>query len=228
MGIRKNYRDLSLAERRVFVGALRHVKLTGLIDQFATIHSSHFGHGIHQSSHFLPWHREFILRFERALQAHDASIALPYWDSTRDRSPDDPIWGDDFLGPFNAEWGLGRKLSEPPNLPTEDMVEANQRQTSYAEFWPGLERPIHNWPHSWVGGVMGRANSPGDPVFFLHHCWIDFLWARWQTNNPNAPFQESQAGLGLNDPLMQWPDRTPADVIDYRLLGYSYDFELVA
>jgi hypothetical protein len=228
MGIRKNYRDLSLAERRIFVAALRHVKSTGLVDDFAAMHNSHFDHGIHRTSHFLPWHREFILRFERALQGHDASISLPYWDSTSDRSPGDPIWGDDFLGPFDDEWRLRRKLTVPPDLPTRDMVEANQRRVNYTRFWGELENPIHNWPHIWVGGVMGSGYSPGDPAFFLHHCWVDFLWARWQTNNPDAAFEESRAGAGLNDPLMQWPDRTAADVIDYRSLGYSYDFELVA
>jgi hypothetical protein len=29
----------------------------------------------------------------------------------------------------------------------------------------------------------------------------------------------------LNDPLMEWPNRTPAAVIDHHALGYSYDSE---
>jgi len=33
----------------------------------------------HGGSHFLPWHRAFILHMERLLQASDPSVALPYW-----------------------------------------------------------------------------------------------------------------------------------------------------
>jgi tyrosinase len=62
---------------------------------------------------------------------------------------------------------------------------------------------------------MGGFASPGDPVFYLHHCWIDMLWARWQLAHPGAPFVSSRADADLNDPLMEWPDRTPADVLDH-------------
>lgn len=72
---------------------------------------------------------------------------------------------------------------------------------------------------------MASAPSPGDPVFYFHHCWIDLLWAKWQLAHPGAPFVSSMAGAGLNDPLMEWPDRTPANVLDHHALGYSYDTE---
>ena len=35
---------------------------------------------------------------------------------------------------------------------------------------------------------MGPGTSPNDPVFFLHHCNVDRLWARWQYAHPNAPY----------------------------------------
>ena len=227
MGVRKNHRDLTPAERERFVRALRLVKSSGLIDEFARMHATHFRHGIHRSSHFLPWHRELLLRFERALQAHDPAIAIPYWDSTADQSASDPLWQEAFLGQFDREWRLRRALGSD-TLPARAQVETNRARGTYDAFWPELESVIHNPPHNWVGGVMASAASPGDPVFYLHHCWIDGLWVRWQHDHPAAPFVASGRGLGLNDPLMEWPDRTPAQVLDYQSLGYSYDEHLVS
>jgi tyrosinase len=221
MGIRRAYRTLSIAEQDNFIQALKGVKERGLVDAFADIHVRHFSMGIHRSSHFLPWHREFILRFEEALQEEVRAVDLPYWDSTVDNSPSDPLWNPGFLGQFNAAWGLGRALGSDV-LPTAQQVQTNQGRGTYDAFWPELELDIHNPPHRWVGGMMARAASPLDPVFYLHHAWIDMLWALWQQRT-NAPFVASSPGLGLNDPLMEWPDRTPADVLNIQALGYSYD-----
>lgn len=30
---------------------------------------------------------------------------------------------------------------------------------------------------------MDTISSPGDPVFFLHHAWIDKIWRQWQTGD---------------------------------------------
>lgn len=68
MGIRRNYRNLTDVEHDRFVQALLHVKANSIVNQFAKLHATHFSHGIHRSSHFLPWHREFVVRFERELQ----------------------------------------------------------------------------------------------------------------------------------------------------------------
>jgi hypothetical protein len=225
METRRNYRNLTGIERDRFIQALYHVKSTGVVNQFAQIHANHFFHNIHRSSHFLPWHREMLRRFEHELQQFHPEVTIPYWDSTVDQSPADPLWDNNFLGQFNSAWGLNRALGAGGPLPTQQQVEDNQRRNNYDTFWRELESPIHNRPHNWVGGVMAGTASPGDPVFYLHHGWIDMLWARWQRQHPDAPFQSSGAGVGLNDPLMEWPDRTPADVLDHHQLGYRYDVE---
>ncbi len=235
MGVRKNYRNLTDVERDRFVQALFHVKSTGVVDQFAEIHERHFFHTIHRSSHFLPWHREMLLRFERELQKFHPDVTIPYWDSTVDRSPSDPLWNNNFLGQFNSAWDLRRAFGAAPgsSLPTPQQVETNQGRGTYDAFSRELENPIHNRPHTWVGGVMNDFASPGDPVFYLHHCWIDLLWAQWQLAHPGAPFvpwsnPPGLAGVGLNDPLTEWPDRTPANVLDHHALGYRYDTEMPA
>jgi hypothetical protein len=130
MGVRKNYRKLTDVERDRFVQALFHVKSTGLVDQFANMHATHFFHNIHRSSHFLPWHREFLLRFERALQEFHPDITIPYWDSSVDRSSSDPLWNNSFLGQFNSAWNLRRVLGLD-TLPTPQQVETNRKRDTY-------------------------------------------------------------------------------------------------
>jgi hypothetical protein len=223
MDIRKNYRNLTAAERALFVQALYHLKQTGFVDQFAELHLRRFDENIHGSSHFLPWHREMLLRFERELQTFNLGITVPYWDWTVDRSPSDPLWANSFLGQFNSAWRLRRALGSS-TLPTAQQVQSNQARDRYLQFWPGLEQ-IHNRPHVWVGGVMASGASPGDPAFYLHHCCIDMLWAQWQLAHPGVPFEQTAANDGLNSPLREWPDRTPADVLDHHALGYQYDWE---
>jgi len=225
MGLRKTYRALTEDERNRFVEALFQLKRDDIVDQFAEIHRRHFDMNIHSTSHFLPWHREMILRFERELQQRvHPDITIPYWASAVRRSTSDPLWANNFLGQFNSAWNLRRALGSD-TLPTQQQVLTNRGRATYNVFWPELQEDIHNPPHRWVEGVMGRKASPGDPVFYLHHCWIDMLWVRWQIAHPGAPFVSSGPGAGLNDPLMEWPNRTPAMVLDHHALGYTYDIE---
>ena len=43
---------------------------------------------------------------------------------------------------------------------------------------PGSQ--LHNRVHLYIGGNMAPMTSPNDPVFFLHHCFIDEVWDDWQ------------------------------------------------
>ena len=65
----------------------------------------------------------------------------------------------------------------------------------------------HNRVHVWVGGDMGPASSPNDPVFYLNHCNVDRVWAGWQGLPGRGTFvpvsgTTSPAGHRLNDRLM--------------------------
>jgi tyrosinase len=90
---------------------------------------------------------------------------------------------------------------------------------------------LHNRVHVWVGGSMLPMTSPNDPVFFLHHCNVDRLWAAWQSKNPGLylPTSGGPTGHNLNDQMWPWntatDKRTPADLLDHVSLGYLYDTE---
>ncbi len=49
-----------------------------------------------------------------------------------------------------------------------------------------LEGNAHNMVHNNIGGWMPTASSPRDPIFFMHHCNIDRIWAVWNLRNPNS------------------------------------------
>jgi hypothetical protein len=89
---------------------------------------------------------------------------------------------------------------------------------------------MHNRVHAWVGGSMLPHTSPNDPVFFLHHCFIDKLWADWQKLHekdvgyqPYLPDGGAAPGHNLKDRMPPWNDKTPENVLNTRDLGYHYD-----
>jgi len=38
--------------------------------------------------------------------------------------------------------------------------------------------------------MLNPVSSPGDPIFFLHHAWLDWLWAKWQAQDPSARLRD--------------------------------------
>ncbi len=95
---------------------------------------------------------------------------------------------------------------------------------------PGSQ--LHNRVHLWIGGSMAPMTSPNDPAFFLHHCFIDKVWADWQAlqmvRNPAgaphyAPLEAGPEGHNLEDTLQPWGARSIKDVLDIATLGYSYE-----
>ncbi|KAF8373487.1 hypothetical protein PRIPAC_79916 [Pristionchus pacificus] len=101
-GIRKEYRMMTDAERSRFHAAMWTLKRNGEYDRLAHIHANIqqvFGirnivsmintkspsakaPSAHSGPAFLPWHREYVKRFEIALRLVDPSISVPYWDTT--------------------------------------------------------------------------------------------------------------------------------------------------
>jgi tyrosinase len=97
------------------------------------------------------------------------------------------------------------------------------------EGWIGNAR-IHNNVHVWVGGDMSLSSSPNDPVFFLHHCNVDRIWAAWQEKHPDAPYlpdmtsPETLQFHRVDDALYSiFNDMvTPRQMVDYKRY-YEYD-----
>ncbi|HLP90106.1 MAG TPA: tyrosinase family protein [Nostocaceae cyanobacterium] len=117
--IRKNAVNLTPQEKADFVNAVDGLKNTfqegssiSIYDEFVSLHVGVMGfmnelgggtgpaagaNAAHALPAFLPWHREYVNRFEQALQTINPNVTVPYWDWT-DPQALDVIFQDDFLG----------------------------------------------------------------------------------------------------------------------------------
>ena len=93
---------------------------------------------------------------------------------------------------------------------------------------------LHNRVHVWAGGHMAQVPlAPNDPVFFVHHCNIDRIWASWQARYFPPPADPAQGYApitggphfhNIDDPMMPLPGNpTPRSVLSIAALGYQYD-----
>ncbi|MDT0391262.1 tyrosinase family protein [Streptomyces sp. DSM 41921] len=89
----------------------------------------------------------------------------------------------------------------------------------------------HNRVHRWVGGAMVGGASVNDPVFWMHHAFIDLVWSRWQRRHrehrylPAKPPGPSSAQyrrvVARHEKLPPW-DVTPEQLEDHgRIYRYA-------
>ncbi|KAH9507498.1 hypothetical protein Btru_051300 [Bulinus truncatus] len=209
--VRKEYRMLTLDERRRYHNAVNAVKRDTSIkpNKYNAIASIHTGKNnliAHGGAGFLGWHRIYLLIYETALRQVDPSVCLPYWDSTLDRQLKDPLqsslWSPDFLGtprgpvvngPF-ANWRLPsggqliRNVAVDGDLLSTGVVNDILSRNSYDEILTSDPANViynieeqHGTVHVFVGGAMTRLDTTAfDPVFFMHHAFIDYIFERFR------------------------------------------------
>ncbi len=99
-----------------------------------------------------------------------------------------------------------------------------------ADFTNRLEREPHNTGHVVVGipasgtsGHIGDGLSPLDPLFWLHHCNVDRLWALWQIAGHATPSFSGDFNGQFVDTSGNPINVTPDQAKDFRAMGFSYD-----
>lgn len=230
---------------------------------FAAIHgnASNFNLCPHGNWYFLPWHRAFLLMYERVvrqLTGHN-DFALPYWDWTSNRQLPAAFAQQTVNGSTNPLYERRRRARPSDSLPDEwvgqSIINTILGQTDFETFgtsrpnqngtvqnsldqsWINcefcgvsgtLEATPHNMVHNFVGGLMGTSQSALDPIFMMHHCNIDRIWAVW--NAPPLNNQNSSDPLWTGMTFQQNfynPDGSfysplVSDLYNPETLGYTY------
>lgn len=154
------------------------------------------------------------------------------WNTVRLPSLIDPEPPIPALERLIEELLFGRSLNEPTEL---QRVLAIDRYVApdgggfgaQVNIGPGLHNAVHNG----IGGDMGSDGSPNDPIFWLHHCMLDKVWADWQGRYPDVPHYEKDDSqdhpTDPNAPLEPWltdlgRNITPNELIDYKKF-YIYE-----
>ncbi|CAI4231940.1 unnamed protein product [Auanema sp. JU1783] len=61
---------------------------------------------------------------------------------------------------------------------------------------------IHGLSHVWVGGFMFVIRvSPNDPMFYMHHAFVDYLWEQFRQKQQNRIERETQWAKDVCNPL---------------------------
>ena len=134
---------------------------------------------------------------------------LSYWYSSAERDPEKSdifkyFGGNGELstgcikdGPFTVKNGfttgkgecLKRCFNDAPKIspffPVEAVRRIVEKSTSFKTFSHELEYGVHNSVHANIGGSCGsltKMNSPDDPIFWIHHSYIDYQFSIWQSS----------------------------------------------
>ncbi|WP_158810408.1 tyrosinase family protein [Beijerinckia sp. L45] len=234
--IRKNGQTLSPAERDRYLLALGslNAKGQGAYRDFRDIHTAVADREMHGNVGFLPWHRAYVLDLERALQAIDPTVTVPYW---RFDQAAPAILDRDFMGesgpagrvlfrpghPLDS-WmtdgqsgitrGLRFPINNPANVISESQTMALGGPSSDYGGFDRMEGNPHGSAHvSFDGPINFPPTAVRDPLFFMLHCNIDRLWAKWQWVNRRddpadprayAPPSPNRIGHHLGDTMWPW------------------------
>jgi tyrosinase len=108
----------------------------------------------------------------------------------------------------------------------QDFIDAIKEETIFSIFTNQLETGPHNNGHTITGGNNGHmcdGMSPLDPIFWLHHCNIDRIWAEWQTaGNTTPPLNLNYNGQFVNG-AGQPVQASSASALDFAAMDYTYD-----
>jgi tyrosinase len=186
----------------------------------------------HNNWFFFPWHRPYVGYFEYIIQniTGTPSFALPYWNWTKNQALPalftvDPL--NDITRHVNPSTPMQSGYTDGTTM---SDVMANTDFQSFASMqgsdqWDSkgagaFEGAPHNFVHWWTNGNMNTYMSPIDPLFWVHHCNVDRLWAVWNGTHANTTVP---AWLNYQLQYGAFPNWAVSWTLSIQAMGYTYD-----
>ena len=248
--VRRNVKSLSSAEKERLVNALNRLVHNGRYKEMGNIHGAPatICDGFccpHGPITLLPWHRLYMAQMEEEL-----GEPLPYWNWTED--PEIPDLWEGIRAPLKegiekherwCEAGPFIERDQNIRIDTEDLKEKTRlalKTETFKDFHTQISQP-HDALHKAAGCDMVTTGTSGyDPTFYLHHAYIDHLWAFWQElqklrriNEPpleefdheNPPFNRAEERHGFkNNNQRTLQNNRGRDTLEYKKnFCYEYD-----
>ena len=244
--MRKDEAELSDDEKTKYISAVTTLIENKRYNEIVNIHADMSAdmHGRNMATgqisrtgvqRFLPWHRAYLLEFEKMLQEIDPEVSIPYWNWTKNQRFPDWLSGllpTGLINRMGETYDVERYIGRDGDLPDpNDIVEGMNPAThnNYTDFTLFLEGWVpygaHNQVHVYVGadqrngpvGEMSTMYSPADPIFWLHHAECDRLWHIWQLTH-----QDEHASLTGPSAIMNPWNYRYKDLVQIEDLGYTY------
>lgn len=194
----------------------------------ATIHgttSGGFNFCEHGTDHFFDWHRAYLFYFEKICQklTNNPKFGLPYWNWNQ--NPDIHPAFLDTSSPLNL--ARNRNSMTGSSAVTTAELDPIFADTNFFSFRQQLEGTPHNTVHTYIGGTMGSGGSALDPLFWMHHCMIDYCWYKWNIDLGNDNTNDA-SWISWNAEHFVDADGNPASVTAgittlMPLLSYQYE-----
>lgn len=232
---RRNWASLSSVQRQQYISAVLTVAsdptyrplYQTLIAKYHTSFNTLAQSTEPEISHFIPWHRYFLLEYESLLRLIHKNLTVPYWDwsaspsspytalvfhpSTGFGNTSDPETGCVTTGPFHE----GNFNITSPNMSAECLTREHKNHTFVRReiLNKSLSLPFrdfHNFVQLFltlnsrciVGGEMCSTNAASDPLFLLHLARVDLFVRTWQEQDgANSVVQESSKADKLEHTL---------------------------
>jgi tyrosinase len=182
---------------------------------------------------FLPWHRMYVYYFEKIIRhvLADNSFTLPYWNYNASATAALPH---NFINPANAGtnslYSTSRNSGPNSGAPLTGLDLSALSQGTYSGFCSTLDFGLHGDVHVEVGNSVGMGAVPWaayDPIFWMHHCNIDRLWASWNAGgnaNPTTASWTNQTFTFANPGYTCMPIvNKVGNYTAIAPLGYAYD-----
>lgn len=179
----------------------------------------------HGTDHFFDWHRAYLFYFEKICQklTGKPKFGLPYWNWNQD--PDiHPAFLDTSSTLFMAR---ARNSMSGSNADLTGTLDPIFGDSNFYTFRQQLEGTPHNLTHTYIGGTFGGFGSASDPLFWMHHCMVDYCWYKWNIDlhhdNTNDPTWVSHPNSHFVDADGNAASATAGVTTLMPLLAYQYE-----